>query len=96
MHLKGTGYQYIFHSYLTLSLTAPCGRNALMAQKDALLTKVWAYWPTGRESIPILLFYADHMAHRVKKQYGTVLGSGIGPRKKPHNFKINIAAQPYV
>ena len=49
----------------------------------------------GRERVPILFFYADQVADS-RKPYGTVQGSEIGLRKKRCNFKIYIAAQPYI
>jgi len=81
---------------LTLSLTAPCRRNTLTAQKDDLPTKVLAYWHPGLWERSNFLLLRRPRGWQSRKPYGTVQGSEIGLWKKLHNFKINITAQPYV
>ena len=52
---------------LTLSLTGPCGRNALTAEKDAWPTKVWVYWPTAVRAF--LFRYRPRGCHSATVQY---------------------------
>ena len=71
---------------LTLSLTAPCRRNTLTA-----------YWHMGPWEHSNFLLLRRPRGWQSRKLYGRYLqGSEIGLRKKLLNFKINIAAQPYV
>ena len=54
---------------LTLSLTAPCGWNALTAKMELCPQNAWAHQPTAVRSFP---FYANHVAasvHSATVQY---------------------------
>ena len=99
IHFSRKGLKGQSRAILTLSLTAPCGRNSLTAKNNAWPTKVWAYFPKAVRSF---LFYANHVAasvhsstvqYRAQKSAHTQQGQTF---KMPSYIKAIIASEPYI